>query len=281
MNNDLTVDNEIFIGETVSKVAVLKIKDNSLSQLANLNVKEKLFDCLNAINNSEDIRVILFLGSTLKTECKEYIELFRKILQTGRGRNCQIYGLETNALVEHMGLARFCNAVNQLVLKIVQLNKFVIHADSGVIISPFMNLSLACDYRIVAANSHFKNPYLDLGLVPKGGSAVFLSRLLGFQKAYQILLSDDGISANEALQVGIVDEVVPSTDLLHRALEVARSYAELPAASISGIKKLMNVSIRELEDCLESENELIFRATKSDMFREKMNTYISGGREMH
>ena len=138
-----------------------------------------------------------------------------------------------------------------------------------------MNLSLACDYRLVAENSHYKNPYLDLGLVPKGGSAFFLSRLMGFQKAYQILLSADGISAREAKQCGIVDEVVAPENLFDRALDVARSYAKLPASSLSGIKKLMNGSVGELAHCLEVENKLIFNSVNRAAFFEKLKTVPS------
>lgn len=275
MKSELIVDNELLKGETVSKVAVIKIKANSLYQLTDIDVKETLFDYLDAINNSKDIRVLLIVGSALKPKWEAYIELFRKILQVGKGIDSQIYGREMDPFVEHISLAKLCNAVNQMVLKIVQFKKFVTHADSGVIISPFLNLSLACDYRIIAENSHYKNSYFDLGLVPKGGSAVFLSRLTGFQKAYQILLSDDGIPANEAQKLGIVDEVVPFEELFDRALKVAQSYAELPTSSISGIKKLMNVSIKELEKCLESENELIFHIANSTKFREKLKTYVA------
>jgi len=275
MKSDLNVDNVIIKGETVSNVAVLNIKDNSLYQLTDLDIKEMLFAYIDSVNNSDDIRVLLIKASSRKTESEAYLKLFRKILQTGKGQKCQFYSRGMDPFIMHNGIAKFCTTVSQIILKIVQLNKFVIHVDSGAILSPFMNFSLACDYRIIGENSLYKKTYLDLGLVPKGGSTVFLSRLIGFQKAYQILLSDADIPADEAEKLGIVDEVVPSGELSDRALKVALSYAKLPASSISGIKKLMNVSISELENCLESETELIFHIANSTMFREKLNTYVT------
>jgi enoyl-CoA hydratase/carnithine racemase len=160
--------------------------------------------------------------------------------------------------------------MDQLVLKFVRMTKLIIHVDSGEILSPFMNLSLACDYRIISENSIYENPYLDLSLVPKGGSAFFLTRLLGFQKAHQVLLSKEGITPHRAKQLGIVDEVVPTAELLARSMEVAKTYAEMPRSSISGIKKIMNASIDELERCLEIENELIFQITNTGKFYEMM-----------
>jgi len=60
----------------------------------------------------------------------------------------------------------------------VNLNKIVVHADGGRVIPLFMNVSLACDYRIVADNTVFQNPCIELGLAPKGGSGFFLSKML-------------------------------------------------------------------------------------------------------
>jgi len=275
MKSDLNVDNVIIKGETISNVAVLNIKDFSLYRLSDLDVKEMLFAYLDAVDNNDDIRVLLINASSRKQESDAYLELFRKILQTGVGQKSRSYSRGMEPYIMHNGIAKFCTTVNQVILKIVQFNKFIIHVDSGAIIFPFMNFSLACDYRIIAENSLYKKSYLDLGLVPKGGSTVFLSRLMGFQKAYQILLSDADISASEAKKRGIVDEVVPSVELSDRALKVALSYAKLSASSISGIKKLMNVSINEMKNCLESETELIFHIANSTMFREKLNTYVT------
>lgn len=273
MKSDLIVNNEVFKGVTRSKVTVLDIKDHSLHKIADFEVKKKLFDYLDNIRNRSEISILIITMSPLKSEYAAHIELFRKRHGTGSGRNCRIFGRRTEHFTECLNMAKFCNAMNQLIIKIVKFNKFVIHAGSGVIISPFMNLSLACDYRIVAENSCYKNLYLDFGLVPKGGSAVLLSRLIGFQKAYRILLSNESISANEAQKLGIVDEVVPAEKLFDRALKVGKSYAELPPSSISGIKKLMNLPIKDLENCLKSENEQIFRISNSAIFIEKLEKY--------
>ncbi len=136
------------------------------------------------------------------------------------------------------------NAVNQFVLKMVGFNKIVVHADSGKVISFYMNISLACDYRIIGDNTVFQNPYLDLGLVPKGGGAFFLSRLLGFSKASELLLSDKDITAEEALRLGIVDKVVPSVELNEAALKIAKNFARKPVDSVSGIKRLLSRCLR-------------------------------------
>ncbi len=139
----------------------------------------------------------------------------------------------------------------------------VIHADSGKVILLFMNISLACDYRIVADNTVYQNPNIELGLVPKGGSVFFLSKKLGTVTASRILLSREDVTAAQAHQLGIVDKVVPLEDLDRMALETARSYARLPTGYPTGIKKLLNFNIRELCQYLEFENELLQRQVRS------------------
>jgi len=266
------INTDVFTVASTGDVVILEIIGNPLYPLIDLQAKATLFDCLDEINSRDDIRVMVIIGPAIKPDYQEYVDLFRRNKGSYTDRRSQRTKGIGMYLVDHDTLARFCNAVNQFILKIVGFDKFVIHADSGPIISPFMNLSLSCDYRIVGEHSVYKNPYLGIGLVPKGGSAFFLKRLIGYRNARKVLLADGIICADEALKLGIVDQVVSATDLYDTALKIARSYAELPACSLSGIKKLMNCSTEELETCLKSEDEQFFRIANSEKFR---NTLIA------
>jgi 2-(1,2-epoxy-1,2-dihydrophenyl)acetyl-CoA isomerase len=154
---------------------------------------------------------------------------------------------------------RLLNAFDQFILKIMEMNQVVIHANSGKVISLLLNLSLACDYRIVADDTVFENPYIRLGLLPKGGGAYFLSRLLGHNKAFEVLLSDGTIDAFEALRLGIVEKVVPVGHLLRSALDMAEEFCRIPYETLSGVKRLLNLVRRDLQDMLEFENHEIMR----------------------
>jgi len=81
---------------------------------------------------------------------------------------------------------------------------------------------------------------------------------LGRGKALEILLSDKDITANEALELRIVDKVVPQEELEKSALDVARRFVEKPACSLAGLKKLINYSVMDLRDYMALEyQELI------------------------
>lgn len=233
----------------------IRFKENLIQRVTHLEAKNLLFDYLDLVAKSDEIKVLLIAGSPSEVGREDYIRFYRQILK-----------VDSDA----RDLARLYNAVNQFVLKIVGFGKPIVHADSGKVISLYMNISLACDYRIIGDNCIFQNPYLDLGLIPKGGGAFFLSRLLGFSKAFEILLSHKDIAADEAFKLGIVDKVVPVGQLKDEARKTAREFAGKLVHSLSGIKRLLRCCMRDLEDCLVCENELLLQMVSRSDFLEKL-----------
>jgi len=238
--SNFKIDHDFFSGKRSDEIAILSFKERPMDHIADLNSKNVLFDYLDLVSTSDKIQVLLIMGPSVKMGCEEYIDFYRRMIR---------YDLD------RIPLERMYNAVNQFVLKMAGLNKMVIHAGSGKTILLFLNISLACDYRIVADNTVYQNPNLDLGLVPKGGSVFFLSKMLGSGKTSRILLSGKDISAVEAMKLGIVDKVVPLEKLSEAAIKIAQDYAKKPSSYVVGLKKLLNYNINELKRYLEYENE--------------------------
>jgi len=248
-------DYEFFSAETVEDIILLRFKENLLVRATDLVTKDTLFEFIGRISNQADIKVVVIINSPRKTGCEEYIEFYRKVYESKLGQ----YALQ-----------RLYNSFDQFILKIVNLNKIVVHAHSGRVIPLFMNVSLACDYRIVADNTVFQNPCLELGLVPKGGSGFFLSKMLGKTKAYEIMLSDEDMSAQEALKLGIVNEVIALEKLEEISLDRARRFARKPASTLQGVKRLLGYSMKDLQDYLNLENEVLIRITESSELHKKL-----------
>lgn len=251
-NQSYTVDDILFNARKEENVIVLNIKNNLLQKATDLSAKELLFEYLRRVSDDDGIKVILIIGAHDKTGREEYLRFYRNILTTK---------------INPENLERLYNAVNQFIKRIVCIDKMVVHADSGKVISLFMNISLACDYRIIGDNTVFQNAYHEIGLMPKGGGAFFLSKISGSGKAAEIMLRDDDISAEEALAYGIVNRIVPSDDLEKVALKTARKLSRIPLQTLSGIKKLLNYSIDELDKCLELENHELRKIIRSSGFR--------------
>jgi len=92
-------------------------------------------------------------------------------------------------------------------------------------------------------------------LAPKGGGAFFLSKILGVSRAYKIMLAEEDITADDALKLGLVDEVVLLKELRNAALMVAEQFARKPARSLRCCKRLLNFSLKDLREYLEFETQ--------------------------
>jgi 2-(1,2-epoxy-1,2-dihydrophenyl)acetyl-CoA isomerase len=156
-------------------------------------------------------------------------------------------------------IQRMCHVFDQLILKIVRLDKPVIYADCGEIISLFLSMGLACDYRIIATHTIFQKPYFELEILPKGGGAFFLCKMLGYCQAKQMLMSEKDISALEALKIGIVDQIVPNNKLEDTAIQIAQDFSRRSIRSLEGIKKLINYTMKDIQNYLDYESFELLR----------------------
>jgi 2-(1,2-epoxy-1,2-dihydrophenyl)acetyl-CoA isomerase len=233
---------EFYTGELAGDVLVLNLKDNLMFRATNLKAKTTILEYMDQVSRNEVIKVVLIVSFPKKAGREEYIKFYNQVIQSG---------LDINAV------HKLFHAIDDLILKIIEINQIVVHADSGNVLPLFLNISLACDYRIVADNTVFQNPCLEFGLVPKGGGAFFLSKMLGASGAYKIMLSEEDITANEALELGLIDKVVPFNELRDASFAVAEQFACKPTRSLRCCKRLLNFSVRELRSYLEFETSEI------------------------
>jgi 2-(1,2-epoxy-1,2-dihydrophenyl)acetyl-CoA isomerase len=232
----LDADNRLFSACRTDDIVSLCFKEKPLLLSADLGEKKRLFDYLDLVADCSDVHVLLINESPRKMNQDEYTSFFHTIA-------------ERNILVQRMNIA-----VNQFILKLMALNQMVIHVDSGDVIIGYMNIGLACDYRIVADNTVFQNPNPRLGVIPKGGIAYLLSKMLGSVTASRILLSTEDIKAEDALVLKLVDQVVPMPELDTVVMETAQAFTRLSSAYTAGVKKLLNYNIKEVKDFLDYED---------------------------
>ena len=129
-----------------------------------------------------------------------------------------------------------------MVVAMAGLNKVTIHADAGEISMFFFNMGQACDYRIVGEGTIYENAFSQLGTIPKGGGGYFLSRLLGAGRAADVL-QWPRFSAEEALNIGVVDKIVPVAKLEETALKTAELYREPQIATLLAVRKLLKSNL--------------------------------------
>ncbi len=113
----------------------------------------------------------------------------------------------------------------------------VIGAINGVAAGAGLSLALATDIRIASEQARLVPIFIKRGLQPDMGGAYFLTRALGARKALELIWSGESISAEEALELGLVNQVVPHEDLLPAALEEAERLAKGPSVAIALAKR--------------------------------------------
>lgn len=140
---------------------------------------------------------------------------------------------------------------------VAAIPRFVIAAVSGYALGGGCELALACDYRIVGERAVFGQPEVLLGLLPGGGGTQRLPRLIGRSKAKEMMVTGRQVKAEEALRIGLADELVSSEALHERTLALAAEVARGPLLVQAMIKRAVDEGTdEELADGLKLEREL-------------------------
>ncbi|KOU59374.1 enoyl-CoA hydratase [Streptomyces sp. MMG1533] len=124
--------------------------------------------------------------------------------------------------------------------EVARLPMPVVAAVTGYALGGGMELALAADHRIAADDAVLGQPEVQLGIMPGSGGTQRLVRLIGPSRAKNLLMTGRRVGAEEALRLGLVDEVVPAGTVHESALRYARRLAEGPAAALEAIKEAVD-----------------------------------------
>jgi enoyl-CoA hydratase/carnithine racemase len=124
------------------------------------------------------------------------------------------------------------------------LNVPIIAAVNGPAVGAGCDLATMCDIRIGSERAMFAESFVKLGIIPGDGGAWFLPRAVGFSNACKMAFTGEPVKAEEALQMGLISELVEGAELLPRALELAQSIASNPPHAVRLTKQLMRASER-------------------------------------
>ncbi|MHB8928613.1 MAG: enoyl-CoA hydratase/isomerase family protein [Bacillota bacterium] len=187
----------------------------------------------------------------------------RVIIITGAGQYTFIAGADISSFGAGQGEpgeASFAQIKNgqRLFTDIETYPKPVIAAINGVCLGGGNELAMSCDLRIAAESARFGQPEINLGIIPGWGGTQRLPRLIGKTKAMELLLSGDMIKAPDALRVGLVNKVVPDSELLTQSKNVARMLATKAPIAMANIKKAV---FQGLDTSIEEGMDIEFRAS--------------------
>ena len=175
----------------------------------------------------------------------------RGVILTGAGDKAFIAGADISELTHLTAVeAEKSSSYGQEVLNLIEnLGKPVIAAINGFALGGGCETAMACTVRVAVENAKFGQPEVKLGVLPGGGGTQRLPRLVGKGRALQLILTGEMISAQEAYRIGLVNEVVPSADLITRAEAMLNQiFANAPVAvkySLEAVNKGLEASQAE------------------------------------
>lgn len=242
-----------------------ELKDNVLYLTINRPQK------LNALN-----REVLTELATAIASAQENKDV-RAILITGAGDKAFVAGADISEfqdynLEEGKQLAK--DGHNNVFNAIENSTKPVIAAINGFALGGGLELAMACHIRIASENAKLGLPEVTLGLIPGYGGTQRLAQLVGKGLAFEMIFTADMIGAEKALQIGLVNHVVPQSDLLAKADELIRKIISKAPLALSSAIKAINAGFNSNLDGYQTEIEEFGNCFNTEDFKEGTTAFL-------
>lgn len=167
------------------------------------------------------------------------------------------------------------NFYRPMIESICQLEKPIIAAVNGVAAGAGASLALACDLRLMADDASLLMAFSNIGLVPDAGASWFLTRLIGYSRAYEIAISGERVTAARCLELGLANRVTAADGLATDAQQWARQLAQRPTIALGLTKRVMlQATMQDLASILVAEAELQAQATMTADHREGVMAFV-------
>lgn len=161
---------------------------------------------------------------------------------------------------------------------VAAIPRATIAAVAGVALGGGCELALACDFRLASDRARFGQPEILLGIIPGGGGTQRLARLVGPARAKDMIFTGRQVGAEEALRVGLVDEVVPAAELTARALTYAGELAEGAGAAQALAKRAIDRGLDiTINGGLDLEQQLFVEVFATDDARVGVQSFRENG----
>jgi 2-(1,2-epoxy-1,2-dihydrophenyl)acetyl-CoA isomerase len=165
--------------------------------------------------------------------------------------------------------------LNECILLIRRTPLPFIAAVNGAASGGGCNLALACDLVIAGESARFNQAFIKIGLSPDCGGTFILPRLVGWKRATELMMTGDVVSAARALEMGMINAVVPDEDLLPSAMAMAARLAQAPTVAIGRVKELLEASAtNDYGGQLELERKAQIQSGLTKDFREGVAAFI-------
>lgn len=201
----------------------------------------------------------------------------RAIVLTGEGR-AFCAGQDLKEATEDNGISfeMILNEhYNPIIKAIRTIKKPVLAAVNGVAAGAGANIAFACDMTIAKKSTSFTQAFSKIGLVPDSGGTFFLPRLVGMQRATAMMMLSNKITAEEAVQIGLIYQCVEDELFEETVQKLASKLAKMPTKALGMTKELINAGLEnDLNSQLEMEGNYQIEASQSYDYNEGVNAFL-------
>ena len=237
-------------------VAVVTFNRPQVMNALNIQLREEIMALCTDLDSDPGVSVIVFTGAGDKAFCAG-----ADLKERGKRSTEELYAER-----------RFFRS--KWVSAIAGIAKPTIAAINGYCLGGGLEVALQCDLRIASENAKFGLPEVTLGFLPGAGGTQRLPRVVGLQKAKEMILTGRHIDAAEAERLGIVLKVVARSELMPEALKLAASIAKNPLTAVMQAKVALNASQETmLSGGIQVENEAWLPCLLSETWKSKLERF--------
>jgi enoyl-CoA hydratase len=207
---------DVLVEETLAQVRLLTLNRPEARNALSGTLFTALYRALLAADADEGVQVIVLTG-TDPAFCA---------------------GIDLKEMVRDPDGYRRVIREDDCIAQVGRVRKPVIGAINGATFTGGLELALGCDFLLASERAVFADTHARVGILPGGGLTARLPRVVGSAMARRMSMTSEIIDAAAALRVGLVTEVVPHEQLRPRALELAAMVADVPAATMAGLKQM-------------------------------------------
>lgn len=226
---------------------------------------------LNALN-TETLRELEETVDMVAMDKEIYV-----LIVTGSGEKAFVAGADISEMKDKNVLdgRQFGILGNRVFRKIEMLEIPTIAAVNGFALGGGCELSLCCDIRIASENSRFGQPEVTLGITPGFGGTQRLPRIISVAKAKEIIYTGKTIKAEEALQIGLVNKIVPFESLMLEAMDMAQKIAGNAPIAVKYCKTAISRGMQcDIDTALMYESEVFGQCFATEDQKDAMSAFI-------
>jgi 2-(1,2-epoxy-1,2-dihydrophenyl)acetyl-CoA isomerase len=251
----ISMNYETLTIDIIDNIAYITLNRPERLNSFDMKLGEELYDILQDINTKSEIKAVVIKG-TGKGFC-------------GGGDVKEMYAADDKSQF----LRDLTKAIHKCVIEMRNMEKPIIAAVNGAAFGAGLSLALACDIIIAVKEVKFGTAFIGIGLAPGCGTQ-FFTKLTGYQRACEYILTSKTFTAEDAKKLGIVNKVVESNELDKAIEEFISKFKKLPPIAVGEAKMLINKSLdNDMISHLELESITASKSAGTEDFKEGVTAF--------